>query len=165
MGRCSKNPLQDRLKTLFRFIVPSKFSVQHVCGSTQHAVTGLSYPVNLAYVFTSAKCSSVVLTATLDGFSPSSQPTSTATTVKLPKLKWGFKRSSMSYALLLTFKKYRTTHVTMTSVSVSPNNKINFVGLGRKREFHSRAPFVAAPTTVKQYAASPTKNWLDSSLG
>lgn len=66
------------------------FSVQHVYGSTQHAITGLSYPVNLAYVFTSAKCSSVVLTATSDSFSLSSQPTSTATTVKLPKLKWGF---------------------------------------------------------------------------
>jgi len=63
--------------------VQSKFSVQHACGFTHHAVTGLSYPINLAYVFTSAECSSVVLTATSDSFSLSSQPTSTACIAKL----------------------------------------------------------------------------------
>jgi len=37
--------------------VHSKFSVQHACGFTHHAVTGLSYPVDLDYVFSSADCS------------------------------------------------------------------------------------------------------------
>jgi len=37
--------------------VHSKFSVQHACGFTHHAVTGLSYPVDLDYVFSSACCS------------------------------------------------------------------------------------------------------------
>ncbi|MFN0297619.1 hypothetical protein ACKVE0_08785 [Acinetobacter albensis] len=65
----------------------SKFSVQHAYGFTHHAGTGLSYPVDLDYVFSSAYCSSAVLTATTDSFSLSLQPTSTAITVKLPKLK------------------------------------------------------------------------------
>jgi hypothetical protein len=34
--------------------------------------------------------------------------------------------------------------------------------LGRKREFHSLAPFVAAPARFPRHAASPIKNWLGS---
>lgn len=37
--------------------------------------------------------------------------------------------------------------------------------MGRKREFHSLAPFVAAPAKFPQHAASPTKIWLESFLG